>query len=279
MKRINLNLYPEHCSVDSHCRHFGLFFTANNYIFTDEFNPNFYNEKYNEFCNRSKPLGHFIRFNSNETPRYASAVVDFSKYNLYQKYHDNLPSNVVRDCKISEKNRYIFEEFRYENFIPDIHHIHQSTLKRKSKVNPYYLRSIEEMGGAPKIEMEVNNPKCELHNTRWYGVFRYLKNYKQGNITTNKKLIAYSGVARDGDFSCITFIFGLNEYLKNGIMFYLITNIVKRLIEDKKPPKCLQYWSMDNSEGKGLTSWKKRMLFEPAYLYAGQINRGFSLNG
>ena len=72
-------------------------------------------------------------------------------------------------------------------------------------------------------------------------------------------------------------IFNLD--LKNGIMFYLITNIVKRLIEDKKPPKCLQYWSMDNSEGKGLTSWKKRMLFEPAYLYAGQINRGFSLNG
>ena len=53
-------------------------------------------------------------------------------------------------------------------------------------MNPFYLRSIEEMGGAPKVELNVEPPQCELHHTSWYGVFRYLKNYKQGDIKTNK---------------------------------------------------------------------------------------------
>jgi len=270
MNSIKLNLYDEYCTKENRCRHFALLFMMHNYLFTDDKNENFYNEKYNEFCGLSEFPGHFISFNSSN-PRHPSAVIDFEKYNTFDDYFNRLPSNVIRDYDISKNKRYMFEEFRYENYTPDIHEIHKSTLNRKNKLNKYYLRSVEEMGGYPKDELKIEEPNYPLHHTRWFGVFRYLKSYKQGNIKTNKKLIAYSGIARDGDLSCVTFIFGHNNYLKDGVMFYLLINIIKRLLESENGPRCLQYWSLSNLEKSGLVSWKKRMLFEPVNLFSEKI--------
>jgi|TARA_R110002126_G_scaffold225953_1_gene370707 hypothetical protein len=271
MKNITLNLYDDHCTKNTRCRHFALLFMFHNYLFTDDTNENFYGDKYTEFCKLPEFPGHFVSFNKNN-PRHPSAIIDFEKYNTFNDYFEKLPSNVVRDFDISKNKKYIFEEFTYKNYIPDICEINKSTLKRKSKLNKYYLRTVEEMGGYPKIEAPIENPACSLHNTRWYGVFRYLKKYKQGSIETNKKLIAYCGVARDGELSCVTFLFGHTDYLRDGVMFYLLINIIKSLSRLKNKPRCLQYWSLSSAlEKGGLVPWKKRMLFEPANLFANKI--------
>tara|TARA_R110002110_G_scaffold33241_4_gene114101 strand:- start:296 stop:1042 length:747 start_codon:yes stop_codon:yes gene_type:complete len=244
-----------------------------NYVFTDDKNPNFYDGTYNEWFKMPNFPGHFVSFTS-DPPRHPSAVVDLRQYENFESYFSELSENVVRDYKMAENKRYIFEEFCYDNYIPDIHEIHQSTLKRKGKMNPYYLRSIEEMGGYPKEEKPIEPSSCDLHHTKWFGVFRYLKNYKQGDIVTNKKLVAYCALARDGDLSVITFIFGHGDYLKSGIMFYLLVNIVKNVLIIDKRPTCLHYWSMSNLEPREVISWKKRMLFEPACLYSKPITSG-----
>ncbi len=272
MKEIKIDLYNEHCTKDSKCRHFAIMFMLKNYVFTSDKDPNFYNDTYNEYCKMPNFPGHFVSFNSTPS-RFPSAVIDFKSHGDFKTYFDKLPNNIIRDYNISEKKRYIFKEFRYENYIPDIHEINHSNLKRKSSMNSYYLRSIDEMGGVPERELNIEIPPCDLHYTKWFGVFRYLKNYKQGKIKTDKKLVAYTGVARDGDLSCITFILGHNDYLKDGIMFYLLINTIKVMWTMEKL-KCLQYWSLSNLETSSIISWKKRMLFEPAYLFAKPIKQG-----
>ena len=273
MNNINIDLHNEHCTKESTCRHFAVLFMVKNYVFTDDKNPNFYNETYNEYCNMPNFPGHFISFDSG-APRHPSAAIDFQKYGNFEAYFSSLSNSVIRDYRISEKKRYIFEEFRYENYIPDICEINHSNLKRKSRMNPYYLRTVDQMGGPPQEELPIETPSCDLHNTRYFGVFRYLKNYKQGEIKTNKKLIAYAGVARDGDLSAITFIFGHNDYLKDGTMFYLLINIIEKLCIIEKGPRCLHYWSLSGLETSDIVSWKKRMLFEPTYLFAKPIRKG-----
>ena len=270
MKHISIDLHDECCSRESKCRHFGMLFMMKNYAFTSQNDPNFYNETYNEYLKRGN-FGHFISFDDKPS-RHPSAVIEFSDYENFNSYFDKLPKNVVRDYKIAEGKRYIFEEFNFNNYIPDIHEIHQSTLKRKQKMNPYYLRSIEQMGGYPEEDRPIDEPACESHHTKWFGVFRYLKNYKQGKVTTNKKLIAYCGVAKDGDLSVITFLFCHTDYLKNGAMFYLLINTIR---ESWYTSKCIQYWSMSRSlENPDIITWKKRMLFEPAWLHAKPLRNG-----
>ena len=270
--KMHIDLHDEHCTKNTKCRHFAVMFMLKNYVFTSDKDPNFYNDTYNEYCNMPNYPGHFISFDS-KPPRYASAVINFAKFGNYKTYFNSLPNNVKRDYYIAEKRKYIFKQFRYENYIPDICELHHSNLKRKKKMNPFYLRSIEEMGGAPKVELNVEPPQCELHHTSWYGVFRYLKNYKQGDIKTNKKLIAYTGIARDGNLACVTFISGHNDYLKYGTMFYLLINTIKIMFEMDNL-KCLQYWSLSNLEKSSIISWKKRLQFEAANLFAKPIKRG-----
>ena len=98
---MNIDLHNEHCTKDTQCRHFAVMFMVNNYIFTDDKNPNFYNDTHNEYCNGPKFPGHFVTFNSNE-PRHLSAVIDFKKYKDFMTYFNSLSNNVIRDYKISE---------------------------------------------------------------------------------------------------------------------------------------------------------------------------------
>ena len=265
MKKVYIDLQSEHCLKNNRCRHFGMMFMVKSYVFTSDSDPNFYNNVYNEWALKPNFPGHFISFDSNP-PRHPSALIDLGEYTSFEDYFSQLSDNVIRDYNISKNNRYIFEEFCFDNFIPDIHEIHQTTLKRKKKMNPYYLRSIEEMGGYPQEEKQIKEPSCKTHYTKWYGVFRYLKNYKQGKITTNKKLIAYCGIARDGELSVVTFLFGHGDYLKNGVMFYLLLNTIQKMFTIKESPKCIHYWSMGGLEDPKIISWKKRMLCKPVQM-------------
>ena len=133
MKKINIDLHNDHCNKNSKCRYFAMMFMVKNYIFTDDKNENFYNDVYVEWHNKPNYPVHFISF-SDKPSRYPSSVIDFDKYDNFDKYYKNLSSSVKRDYTIAEKKRYIFEEFEYDNFIPDISELNKSNLKRKNKL-------------------------------------------------------------------------------------------------------------------------------------------------
>jgi hypothetical protein len=199
--------------------------------------------------------------------RFTSAIIDFPKYKSFENYQNNLSKNVKRDINIARKNNFYFKEFHFDNYVIDFCEINKLQKKKrnlngKKPLNSFYDKTAEEHG-ISKIYKKIQKPEMPHHYTKWYGVFKYLKNYKQGDIVTNEKLVAYSGVAVDGELSCLTLIFGHPHYLKYGTMFFLTTNIVRELMGTHV--KYLKYWEGPNLGGK-LGEWKERILFEMKYL-------------
>ncbi len=64
-------------------------FMKKNYVFTDDKNPNFYNETYNEWFKKPNFPGHFLSFTS-DPPRHPSAVIDLTQYKDFDSYFSKL---------------------------------------------------------------------------------------------------------------------------------------------------------------------------------------------
>ena len=202
----------------------------------------------------------------------------FRDYKNYEDYYSKLPKNVRRDIKISEKSRFYFKEMNLMNHIPDIRLIHKENKDRihslkipgqegayayrgGNKFNENYTKIFDEIE-LPKTKMGNRELKDPLHCTKWYGIFRYLKHYRQGEVITNEKLLAYSAIHLDGEISSVGFIWGSPQYHSSGIMFNLIISMVKELMESGKI-KCLNY---AKSGIPDLQKWKERMLFRKSYI-------------
>ena len=56
----------------------------------------------------------------------------------------------------------------------------------------------------------------------------YLKKngYQQGEIITNKKLIGYVSLERNGELLLYSRIIGHGDHLKNGIMYLILINLL-----------------------------------------------------
>tara|TARA_Y100000401_G_scaffold65060_1_gene51834 strand:+ start:7638 stop:8393 length:756 start_codon:yes stop_codon:yes gene_type:complete len=182
-------------------------------------------------------------------------VIDFDNYNKeYSQYQSLLSKNVRRDIDQSEKKGFIFKEYDFNSFVHDFSEINYSQNTFKGSINPWYLNHIDFFEGSHSEGQHLWED--EKHYSKWYGIFKYLKHYKQGDVTTDEKLYAYCKVLVDGEMACIGQIFGHAKYLKQGLMFKLITSIVKDIINNKNI-RCLIY------SGAGqYPTWKNRMLFE-----------------
>jgi len=182
-------------------------------------------------------------------------VIDFNKYSKDGKrYEDRLSKNVRRDISRCFKKGFQFKEYNFNSFIHDFLEINYSQRDFKGHINPWYLNSINFFDGSHSAYQH----KWEdgTHYSKWYGIFKYLKHYKQGDVTTNEKLYAYCKVLVDGEMACIGQIFGHAKYLNQGLMFQLITSIVKEIINNENI-RCIIY------SGAGqYPKWKSRMLFE-----------------
>tara|TARA_R110000824_G_scaffold27618_1_gene93661 strand:- start:6189 stop:6944 length:756 start_codon:yes stop_codon:yes gene_type:complete len=183
-------------------------------------------------------------------------VVDFSEYDRqYEKYEKALSTNVRRDISQCGKKGFIFKQYDFNSFVQDFSEINYSQKEFKGNINPWYLNGVDFFTGSHsgcKHEWEDNR-----HYGEWYGLFRYLKHYRQGDIETNEKLYAYCKVLVDGEMASVGLIFAHAKHLKYGLMFNLITSIIKRLIKNEDI-KYLVY------SGAGqYPAWKNRMLFKP----------------
>tara|TARA_R100000388_G_C7227188_1_gene152437 strand:- start:96 stop:839 length:744 start_codon:yes stop_codon:yes gene_type:complete len=188
-------------------------------------------------------------------PNLKMAVIKFDEYEHdFKNYYQNLPNKVKRDIKISEKHKFYFKKFNFNNYLQDFCEINRSQNERRN-VNPWYLNSPEFFKNSHsgyRHEWED-----DLHYSQWYGLFKFLKHYRQGDVITNEKLFAYCKLAVEGELATIHLIWAHNNFLNKGIMFRLLTSVIEEAMKNKNI-KCLVYHAYQQ-----YPTWKSRMLFKP----------------
>lgn len=212
-------------------------------------------------------VGHIIGLDGNPVENQCSTL-------LLDNYRNNYIQSLNRRrhrllAKSADKG-YIFEQFEYSNFIPDIVEINISKEHRSGgPLKQHYRLSVIERGGYPTSFKEIITPVCKLHQIGIYhGIFTYIPGYKQGNIITNKKLVAYNGISVCGELSIYSWNIGHGNYLADGIMTMLTVNTVLFLLREYTHVKYLVMgnWTDGLHIGPGLQDFKREHLFQPVYL-------------
>jgi hypothetical protein len=205
-------------------------------------------------------------------PPILSAVIPLNKFYSHADYR--LKCKVLYKGAImrnmAKAEPFFCTPFEWANHIPDVVEInHSKEVRCGGKMRPSYLRTVEEMGGAPKEYKEFILPSCRDHWRITWGVFETAPNHKQGEITLNGRLLGYVSMVRIKDLALYAMILGHGDYLKYGIMYKLHFYIMQFLVGGGSPfidgIKVLMYAAWE-SGGKGLKLWKKKTLFEPMYL-------------
>ena len=177
------------------------------------------------------------------------SVIHLEKFGKFEIYEHSITRNIRRDIMVGVRKGLYLKEFNLNDFVEDFLEINKSQDINKNGINPWYIQSSDNFkggysGGGHKWE-------DDLHYTKTYGVFEN---------TRKEKLLAYCRVCTDNEIACVTLIFGHYEYLKYGLMFFLLINIVKILFSENKI-KYFIYYHSDQFE-----KWKKRMGFEPTFI-------------
>lgn len=181
------------------------------------------------------------------------AVIDICNYSNYNDYYNDLSKNVRRDIKNS-RSLFNFKEFCFNDFIPDFLDINYSQNRLKNGINQWYLQDEDFFLGSHCGAHEWQDHR---HFSRWYGLFRHMKHYKQLGVTTDEKLVSYCKLCVDGEFACVHLFFSHAQYLKQGVSFHILTSVIEELFK-LNFIKCFTYSGFGQ-----YPEWKKRMLFKP----------------
>jgi hypothetical protein len=193
----------------------------------------------------------------------------FEDYLKLIKKRDSKQS-VLRNARKADKIGAVCKPFVRSVYVPDIVAINLSKdIRSCGPMSPSYRHSVEEMGGEPTQYKEFKYPDCPYHYGIFWGLFVPEPGYKQGNVTTNEKLLAYIRIRRFGNFATYSMILGHGDYLKYGIMYRLHLEIMKWICSEgnsySQGLKCLTYAGYYDGD-EGLTMWKKKTCFAPSYL-------------
>lgn len=213
---------------------------------------NFASKKYDDIINSIKNNNHRLY------GREIMAAINLQNYGDFSDYWHGLSTNIQRDILITTKNKFYFKEFDFNNHVFDFVEINHSQSKKKNGINPWYLQDPKKYLGSQNTER--HHWEDDRHYSKWFGLFKYYKNYKQGDLTTNEKLFAYCKLHVDGEMASIGLIWSHADYLKDGLMFSLITSLVRESMKDKNI-KLFTYYGFNQ-----YPAWKKRMLFEPMHI-------------
>jgi hypothetical protein len=193
----------------------------------------------------------------------ACAVMMLDKYrDGYSKYIGQRRQNLVK-CS---KRGYVFDQFNYYNHVPDIVDINRSKpVRAGGPMKAHYLEGVEQKGGYPKAYRHIDPVACQYHHLGLnFGVFIPAPYYQQGNVITNRRLIAYSALHVCGELAVYSMVIGHGDYLKDGIMTMLTAGVVDYL--HTLPHVRYFMYSAWSDGGAGLQLWKIMHLFEPLNL-------------
>ena len=217
---------------------------------------NFDGDLYNNVIDRIKNGTHNLY-----SEQGTMSVIDFEKYEYNcEQYYNSLSRNVRRDIEACEKKKYYVREYDFNKFTQDFLNINTSQYNKKGNLNPWYLQKPENYSG-----MHIGRDhrwEDQKHYSLWYGIFKYLKNYKQGDTITNERLYGYCKVAFEGETACVHLVFADANYLRDGVMMTMLVSVIKNAIKQKGVRYMIYY-------GHGqYPKWKERMLFEPSLIRA-----------
>jgi len=207
-------------------------------------------------------------------PSEASAIINLRRWENYQEYFDYVKKSNYKSCiypyNRSKKKYFYSKRFAFKNFVPDVVGVNQSMSIRQGKeMGDNYFLSIDELGGAPKKEHSLEEIKNNKRYRIFYGVFQKIEGHVQGDITTNEQLVGYITLIREGNMIVYNRIIGHGDYLKEGIMYNLHFSIMEWLYSNNELTEGVDMvmYAGYTSGSEGLRNWKKRLAFEPVFLY------------
>lgn len=171
------------------------------------------------------------------TPRYtpmlisAESVRDFPAWEAHIKTFGG-------GARLRQKRKaiacgYYVKPFAWRLHIPDIHVVNHSKATRSGgAMRGGYLRTVDEMGGAPDRMYAVAMPRCPNHRALTFGAFVKDPEHKQGAIQVGERLLAYISLRRWGDVVLYSQILGHGDHLSNGILTLLHHEVVRWISEN-----------------------------------------------
>lgn len=220
-------------------------------------------------------VGRYVGGGSTFRRQIESAVIDLGGFDFDQymsRVKEVHKGAALRQARKADRQEYVCKQFVWNNFLPDIVEINTSMEVRSGGVMKRpYSRTVEEMGGLPRKSISLSDPACPVHCTYCWGVFEPRPGHRQGDVCTDEKLLAYIKFKRQGSLGIYTTILGHGDYLKYGIMYRLHYAIMEWIGENLDGRlsglDSLMYGAQESGGGGGgLSMWKKRCLFQGAYL-------------
>ena len=94
-------------------------------------------------------------------------------------------------------------------------------------------------------------------------IYEDYANYKYYGVMLSGKLVAYANVGVYGDFACVSRLMGHVCHLNDGVMYFLLTEVISNLIEEKN----ISYIIYDTWYGAlpGLRQFKRKLGFRPCF--------------
>ena len=179
--------------------------------------------------------------------------------------------NTTRLIKKAESLGYYVKLINKLNHTLDMHElIHSTPVRGGQKMPDWLLQSIDQLGGIPKLLLPTETPACPVHFSIDIGVFVKVPGHTQGDIITNEKLVGYITTDIIGDTSYIKTIYGHKDHLDFGVMYLLHLELVRLLYNYSETKNINTYnlvYAGFGQGGEGRPLWKKRMLYEPTFLY------------
>lgn len=213
-------------------------------------------------------ISHIIGQDGQEAKNQCSTLLmDTIRFNNYKLL---LNRRQQRNLKHALSKGYVCERFNYSNFIPDVVEIKTSKQFRSGgELKEHYKRTVEQSGGYPSRFSPIEPDHCPIHQRNiFHGVFKEIEGYKQGNVVTNKKLVAFNGIAVCGELAIYSWNIGHGDFLNDGVMTLLTASTVKYLLDEHREVRYFVQgnWTDGLHVGPGLQNHKKELLFQPVYL-------------
>lgn len=197
-----------------------------------------------------------------DNPVWNPALILLDNY-TFDSYLAKIHSNKRYGYKKAKRLGYTVEPFNLKTFVPDMFEIDNSKEVRSGgRMIGGYLKTIEERGGYPVQYYPAPVPVCSKHYRQLWGCFLPLPGHKQGEVVTNKKLVAYISLVVIGELAIYSRIIGHGDYLKDDIMSLLHVETLKYL---QGSTRYIMYGDMAEQgvqQARGLYDWKKWFLFE-----------------
>lgn len=202
-------------------------------------------------------------------PRFTPMLIPIDQVLDYEKWEAHIKTfsdgERLRLKRKAISLGYYVKAFAWRMFIPDIHAInHSKSVRSGGAMRGTYLRTIEEMGGAPDKLYDVRMPNCPHHWGMTFGAFLREQGHVQGKLCVDERLLAYISLKRIGDLAIYSQILAHGEHLNKGVLVLLHHEVVRWISKHRNDftneLRFIMYGGAQNG-GEGLFQFKRRSGF------------------